>query len=749
MAYIGAGITRFNTADGLTVKGTAEFTDTVVLGDSDELRFGAGEDLKIYHDASNSYIQDAGTGALILRSNSFQAKSADNTTTMFTGAESGAVELYYNNVKRIETTGSGANVTGTVTADGLTVDASAGGLTFSGGGDTFISATSSPLIFKTSSGTERMRITGTGRVGIGTSSPDGTAHIHTASAGSVTANTDADDLTVENSGNSGISILSPDANRSAIMFGHVSDNLKMQIRHDGSTSLSQIISDDAVTFNVIGGTERMRINDTGIGIGTASPSSGLHLSGAATSNARMTFTQTTASATGKIQQGSTAFTISSDGALPMTFDINGAEAARLDASRNLLVGTTTEGISDYGDTLTIADSDHCGMTIRSGTSSEGNVYFSDGTSGDAEYKGIVKYEHSSNDMSFWSNSLRRMTIDSSGNVGIGTTSPGGELEVYRAGTSEVLIGTDNGGTAQLSLYENNDGTKEGLLKYDGFNNRIHLATSGAPNALVIPRDSGNVGIGTDSPQQLLSLKANNPGGKIRLEMGQTGVANNDVTGEIQFYHNDASGAGVNADIKGICTSSVGAGALTFGTGTTSTTERMRIDSSGNLLIGATTVSGPDGGNATGIVAAHNGRFYISSLNGANVFEFNITGTGGVGSINVSGSSTSYNTSSDYRLKENVADMTGAIDRVKALAPKRFNFIADADTTVDGFLAHEAQAVVPEAVTGTHNEVDDDGNAVMQGIDQSKLVPLLTGALQEAIAKIETLETEVAALKAAN
>jgi len=94
-------------------------------------------------------------------------------------------------------------------------------------------------------------------------------------------------------------------------------------------------------------------------------------------------------------------------------------------------------------------------------------------------------------------------------------------------------------------------------------------------------------------------------------------------------------------------------------------------------------------------------------------------------------------------------MTGAITRVKQLAPKRFNFIADADTTVDGFLAHEAQAVVPEAVTGTHNEVDDDGNPVMQGIDQSKLVPLLTGALQEAIAKIETLEARVAALEGAN
>ena len=68
---------------------------------------------------------------------------------------------------------------------------------------------------------------------------------------------------------------------------------------------------------------------------------------------------------------------------------------------------------------------------------------------------------------------------------------------------------------------------------------------------------------------------------------------------------------------------------------------------------------------------------------------------------------------------------------------------------DGFLAHEAQTVVPEAVTGAHNEVDDDGNPVYQGIDQSKLVPLLTAALQEAISKIETLESKVAALEAAN
>ena len=78
-------------------------------------------------------------------------------------------------------------------------------------------------------------------------------------------------------------------------------------------------------------------------------------------------------------------------------------------------------------------------------------------------------------------------------------------------------------------------------------------------------------------------------------------------------------------------------------------------------------------------------------------------------------------------------------RLKQLKPARFNFIADADTTVDGFLAHEAQAVVPESVVGTHNEVDDDGAAVMQGIDQSKLVPLLVKTIQELEARITALE----------
>ena len=118
-----------------------------------------------------------------------------------------------------------------------------------------------------------------------------------------------------------------------------------------------------------------------------------------------------------------------------------------------------------------------------------------------------------------------------------------------------------------------------------------------------------------------------------------------------------------------------------------------------------------------------------------------------GSISITSSSVSYNTSSDHRLKENVVALSGAKARLQQLAVKRFNFIVDPDTTVDGFLAHEAQAVVPEAVTGTKDEVDADGNPVHQGIDQAKLVPLLTAALQEAFAEIAALTTRVETLEA--
>ena len=135
----------------------------------------------------------------------------------------------------------------------------------------------------------------------------------------------------------------------------------------------------------------------------------------------------------------------------------------------------------------------------------------------------------------------------------------------------------------------------------------------------------------------------------------------------------------------------------------------------------------------------------SGQNGVGLLFQNTGGTT-VGKIDFGHSTTQYRTSSDYRLKENDVKITDGITRIKQLRPIRFNFIAEPDKTVDGFFAHEAAVAVPEAVSGTKDEVDSDNNPIIQGLDHSKLVPLLTAALQEAVTKIEVLATEVEQLK---
>ena len=176
-----------------------------------------------------------------------------------------------------------------------------------------------------------------------------------------------------------------------------------------------------------------------------------------------------------------------------------------------------------------------------------------------------------------------------------------------------------------------------------------------------------------------------------------------------------------------------------------TDETMRINSSGNILIGRSDTNSNTGGHFItpnyGFFENDGTPFFVNRYNSNGDLVIFRKSNSGVGSISTNGSSTSYNTSSDYRLKENVTATWDATTRLKQLNPVRFNFIADADTTVDGFLAHEAQAVVPESVTGTKDAVDDDGNPVYQGIDQAKLVPLLVKTIQELEARITALEAE--------
>jgi hypothetical protein len=177
-------------------------------------------------------------------------------------------------------------------------------------------------------------------------------------------------------------------------------------------------------------------------------------------------------------------------------------------------------------------------------------------------------------------------------------------------------------------------------------------------------------------------------------------------------------------------------------------EHMRINNNGDVYIGGTTQ------NAEGALTIRPDETFGSVLlqlnrpTSTNTSQGVIFYNGGtdVGSIDYDHSGVAYTSTSDYRVKENVSDLSNATERVKQLQPKRFNFISDANKTIDGFLAHEVSDIVPEAVRGTKDEVDEEGNPKYQGIDQSKLVPLLTASLKEAIAKIEELETRIATLE---
>jgi len=171
-------------------------------------------------------------------------------------------------------------------------------------------------------------------------------------------------------------------------------------------------------------------------------------------------------------------------------------------------------------------------------------------------------------------------------------------------------------------------------------------------------------------------------------------------------------------------------------------EKMRIDQNGYVRIG--TSASPNSTNS-GTLVSYNpsddaNRVSVGGVTSSKAIWRWYNGNGQVGHITLNGSATNYSTSSDYRLKENVDYTWNATTRLKQLKPARFNFIADdTNTLVDGFLAHEVSDIVPEAISGEKDAVDDDNNAVYQGIDQSKLVPLLVKTIQELEARITALE----------
>jgi hypothetical protein len=473
----------------------------------------------------------------------------------------------------------------------------------------------------------------------------------------------------------------------------------MRIGAAGTTTLTSATSTAPFIAN-IGASEVARIDSSGrLGLGTSTPTTALSVIGQAAAGTTG-FTSGMASGfTGLASFNSSALVEAIDG---LYLRKSGTDASAI-------------GIS-FGNAA--GDSYFVGARIkhiRSGSNSNGHLTFE------------TKSDGSTN------TTTERLRITSDGRLGLGTSSPDARLDVNDSGADSIVIRRNGGSDTNTNL-------------------RFQLASSywalgvGSDDSFGIARNSvntaigstfrissgGNVGIGVTSPGELLEV-----GGNIHLSGNNRSIFNRS--------NND----------------------LLFGT---NNTERMRIDNAGNVgiarsnplstlhvggLIRANTTATATT-TTTGLISVTSasidtGNVAIETTSNSTVTRHHISfvnPNGVVGSISTNASATAYNTSSDYRLKENVVPLSGAIDRLQQIPVHRFNFIADPDTVVDGFIAHEAQEIVPECVTGTKDEVDEDGNPVMQGIDQSKIVPLLTAALQEAITRIQALEAEVTALKGA-
>ena len=344
-------------------------------------------------------------------------------------------------------------------------------------------------------------------------------------------------------------------------------------------------------------------------------------------------------------------------------------------------------------------------------------------------------------------------IDSSQKVGIGTTNPTTIFNVAGSSSPQIKLNSNDASPAIFVGDSNRSSDGQHLAEFRGHwngtnvarmvmqagddttnkdNGQIVFFTAAAGNPLEAMRidSSGRVGIGTSSPASTLDVN------------GDVAITKASDTAKLSLI--STGGSGQQFDIRSINSN----GRFAIGTPSnnhvlfeSSNNNVILADNAGNVGIGTTS---PDGSHKTTIQEDTSGHGVLVLDRTSNIdstfrsfVSFERSGTV-VGTIKTNNSATQYNTSSDYRLKENAIAISDGITRLKTLKPYRFNFKVNPSTTVDGFFAHEVTAV-PEAISGDKDAVKEDGSIEPQGIDQSKLVPLLVAAVQELIGKVEALE----------
>ena len=638
--------------------------------------------------------------------------------------------------------------------------------------------TSSPGQKLTVAGTQRIQKEGAGyeaaMLSFSTLSETGAIYrIGMASGGSLAigrSDSNTTNLTLDVSGNLGIGTSSPGSKLDVKQSGtdwydgirvvrSTTDNQRLVL---GNTSgASWIASVDAAggsnnelifgrSTNGTTFTESARFNASGnLGIGTSSPSSLLsgsntNLTIEGTAGGDIAFKRsggTTRMAVG-VTSGDVGYVWTTTNT-SILFGTNGTEGMRL-TSTGLGIGTSSPGVK-----LDVNGTGRVTTEIRLKNTASNVSYLTFEENGNGSTATFISGDaRTSGNIGFWTNSTLRMTLDSSGNLGLGVTpSAWGSAKAYQVGIyaayAQRIVGTSDlsvswnatitsGNSGGTGYVYRNTGDLASAYEQNGAH-RWYTAPSGtAGNAITFTQvmtldASGNFGLGTTttSPYRLNVLRSD---------------------GKAAFMTDGATADFAITCISGVSmVAAASTGVLALGT---SGTERARITSGGDLLVGTTVA--PTGASTSGLqlrnVSGAIGRIdWGKTTSGTQTGgSFYHSGTQ-VGTITYSDTATAYNTSSDYRLKENIQPMTGALAKIAQLKPCTYNWKADGSAG-EGFIAHELQAVVPQCVTGEKDAVDAEGKPQYQGIDVSFLVGTLTAAIQEQQAIIESLK---ARLDAAN
>ena len=790
----GVNITNINATGVITATkfvGEVSVGSSITFEDNEKAYFGTGTDFSIYHNGSASYLHEGGTGGLIVKTNTaFQVFNSAGSQPAFTVTPGGTVDLYHNNSKKFETSSLGITVNGAALVGGnIEINQ-----------DAYLKIGASNDLNFTHTGTDSYIQNVTGDLyiqSVGTNSDD----IFIDAKDDISIRVQSTENAIKCIGNGAVELYHDNTKRfettntgvsvtgTGIFSGDVTVNgdelfIADSIKHVGDTDTSiSFPSNDTIRFNTAG-SERLRIDTNGrILIGHTINSSDFH--GPQTTTNRNPFIQL---------HGANA---SSAGAALISWK-NSAGAYYAPTFYLAHSGSDTKGTNGIlpanGEFGSIVFSGDDGTDFVKGAMITAGL---DGTPGTEDMPGRLEFYTTPDGAKI---PVERLRITKDGNIEIGSSSGTGSdfslldgMVINTANGSAGLIinssssshnaymsfgygsGSSTSHHDQFSAYIGRVGDDNLIF---GTNNSIRASidSSGVFNLNNIVQvgttnDSGELRIGHDgsnyrarivsNSSNRLTIDADGPeriqmhGGVIYIRPLNTELSAGFVAnGAVELYYDNvkkfqttSSGSQVLGTFSSVPQNNSQKGAY-FGPYVIDNSQSAQTDDTVDIR----SLKG---------VALDLTRYYTSG----DIQTFRINNDY-EGAIYVSPTGVQYNSTSDYRLKENVINLTGAIDRVKQLKPKRFNFIKDPGNTIDGFMAHEVSSVVPNAVIGekdaTMTTYYDEGDTIPDGkvigdvkenaaidpqsMDDSRLVPLLTAALQEAITEIEILKTKVSALE---